>query len=281
MNLSFKLITVRRRWCAAVLCWLIAIPHSLEAQDSTATQIQYLPGTKIFPLFTADARAHQFSLSKITEKREWIGAVGASVPVIQLDVSNVSVQASVAATIFNRLIKKPGHLEVYTIDYKVDFPVDIRIARLALRVAAGHISCHFADDAIELYGERSIQHVNDYITLAAAYDVAAIQGYLYAGANYSYGTQPIPNKPWLLQAGGDVGNIALNEFLSVYGAIDLKIKEEVGWGSTRSFQIGCKLFPRSQHQLRIAYTLRMGFEERGQFYLKKETVNLISAFLDF
>lgn len=280
MNLSFKLVALRGRSCAAVLCWLIAVPHSLEAQDSSRTLMHYLPGRKIFPLFTADARAHQFSLSKITEKREWIGVIGASVPMVQLDFPGVLVQASVAASIFNRLIKPPGKLEVYTVDYKVDFPIDVRISRLALRLAAGHISCHFADDAIELYGQRSIQHVNDYVTLAAAYDISVIGGYVYAGANYSYGTQPIPNKPWLLQIGAEAGNIAVNEFLSVYGAIDLKVKEEVGWGSTRSIQVGCQLFPGSSHQLRIAYTLRMGFEERGQFYLNKETVNLISAFLD-
>jgi Protein of unknown function (DUF1207) len=280
MNVFLKLSPVRGRWCAAIFCSLIVFPLSSQGQDSTGTLIHCLPGRKLFPLFTADAHAHQFSLSKIIEKREWIGVIGASVPMVQLDLPGVSVQASVAASMFNRLIKPPGRLEVYTIDYKVDFPVDVRIARLALRVAAGHISCHFADDAIELYGQRSIQHVNDYVTLAAAYDVPAIQGYLYGGVNYSYGTQPIPNRPWLLQVGADAGNIALNEFLSVYGAIDLKIKEEVGWGSTRSIQIGCKLFPRSPRRVRIAYTLRMGYEERGQFYLQKETVNLISAFLD-
>ncbi len=264
----------------AVSFWCLAVPFSVRAQDSSRTMIQYFPGKKIFPLFTADARAHQFSLSKITEKSEWIGVIGASVPMVQLDVPGVRVQASVAASIFNRLIKPPGKLEVYTVDYKVDFPIDVRISRLALRLAAGHISCHFSDDALELYGKKSIQHVNDYVTLAGAYDIPVIHGYVYAGANYSYGTQPVPNRPWLLQIGADAGTIPLNEFLSVYAAIDVKVKQEVGWGSTRSVQVGCRLFPEAIRQLRIAYTLRMGFDERGQFYLDKETVNLISAFVD-
>jgi hypothetical protein len=264
----------------AVSFWCLAVPLSVRSQDSSRTRIQYFPGKKIFPLFTADAHAHQFSLSKITEKREWIGVIGASVPMVQLDAPGIRVQASIAASIFNRLIKPPGKLEVYTVDYKVDFPVDVRFTRLALRLAAGHISCHFADDALELYGRRSIQHVNDYVTLAGAYDIPAIHGYVYAGANYSYGTQPVPNRPWLLQIGADAGNIPLNDFLSVYAAVDVKVKQEVGWGSTRSVQVGCRLFPEAIRQLRIAYTLRMGFDERGQFYLDKETVNLISAFVD-
>ncbi|MEO8167032.1 MAG: DUF1207 domain-containing protein, partial [bacterium] len=148
-------------------------------------------------------------------------------------------------------------------------------------VAAGHISCHFADDAIEMFGKKSIQHANDYVTLAAAYDVHAIQGHVYGGVNYSYGTQPIQYKPWLFQFGAEFANIRLHDEVTAYGAFDIKIRQEVGWGSTRSFQAGFKLFPRRNYGLRVAYTLRMGFEERGQYYLNKETMNLISLFIDF
>lgn len=212
---------------------------------------------------------------------EWIGAIGGSVPALQWKTGNVTIQASLATTIFNRLVKTPGHLEVYTIDYKVDFPIDFRLSDLSLRFALGHISCHFADDALELFGKRSIQHVNDYFTIAAAYDISAIQGYVYGGFNYSYGTQPIQNRPWLFQWGADFGNIQLVEDVTAYGALDVKVRQENGWGSTRSIQLGFKLFARDNIRLRVAYTLRTGFEERGQFYLTSTTMNLISAFLDF
>lgn len=258
----------------------ILFQASAFSQDTTRS-IAVFPGVKIFPLFTADGLSHQLSLSRVTENREWIGAVGGSIPLVQLSVQDVKIQGSIAVTVFNTLIKTPGHLTVYTIDYKVDFPIDVRLSDLSLRAAAGHISCHFADDALELLGKKSIQYANDYITLAAACNVTAIQGYVYAGANYSYGTQPIPNKPWLFQVGADFGNIQLREDVSVYGALDVKVREEVGWGSTRSIQVGFKLFPLLHYRLRVAYTLRMGYEERGQFYLDRETLNLISAFVDF
>jgi hypothetical protein len=243
--------------------------------------VEFFPGNKIFPLFTADGLSHQLSLSRVTDNREWIGAVGGSIPVVQINVQEAAIQGSVAVTVFNRLIKTPGHLTVYTVDYKVDFPVDIRLSDLSLRAAVGHISCHFADDALEILGKHSIQYAVDYLSLGGAYDVPFVKGYLYAGINYSYGTQPIPNKPWLLQLGADFAHIALHEEATLYGAIDVKVKEEAGWGSTRSFQVGLRVFPRKHYGLRLAYTLRMGYADRGQFYLNQETLHLVSAFVDF
>ena len=271
---------MRRNLRTIVRILLVVMFQRGNAQDSTTALIGFLPEQKIFPLFTADGLSHQLSLTRVTENREWIGAVGGSVPILQLSLPQMTMQASVAVTIFNRLIKTPDHLTVYTVDFKVDFPLDIRLSDLALRIAAGHISCHFADDAIELLGKHSIQHINDYVSLDGAYDVSAILGYVYGGFNYSYGTQPVAFRPWLLQVGTEFANIKLHKEISVYGAIDLKVRQEVGWGSTRSFQVGVKLFPHLNRRLRLAYTLRLGFEDRGQFYWNQETLNLVSAFID-
>jgi hypothetical protein len=263
-----------------LFCFLLVAHFGAHAEE-TSSAFHFFPSSKIFPLFTADGLAHQLSLSRVTENRDWIGAIGGSIPLVQFNPSDATLQASVAVTVFNRLVKTPGHLEVYTVDYKVDFPIDARFQQLALRVGLGHLSCHFSDDAIELYGKRSIQHVNDYVTLAAAYDLPVIGGYVYAGMNYSYGTQPVQYRPWLLQAGAQFGNIGVHEVVSLYGAVDVKVKQEVGWGSTRSVQVGARFFPREPRGVRVAYTLRMGFEDRGQFYLNTTVLNLLSLFIDF
>ncbi|HXG00162.1 MAG TPA: hypothetical protein VNL69_05215, partial [Bacteroidota bacterium] len=112
-----------------LLCILL-VYHSAVAQD-TASAVRFFPPTKIFPLFTADGLAHQLSLSRVTENRDWIGAIGGSVPALQIELSGATLQASVAVTVFNRLVKTPGHLEVYTVDYKVDFPIDVRFEQFA------------------------------------------------------------------------------------------------------------------------------------------------------
>jgi hypothetical protein len=70
------------------------------------------------------------------------------------------------------------------------------------------------------------------------------------------------------------------DYAQLYGALDIKAKEEVSWGSIQSYQVGVKLFGRNNYSLRVAYTLRRGFEERGQFFDRRETINLISVFLD-
>lgn len=261
-----------------LLLFTLAIP--LLAQEEK-TLLEFLPGKKLFPLQTADGLAHQMSLSRVTENRDWIGAIGASLPVVQVNLPDAKLQASVAATTFNRLIKTPGHLAVYTIDYKVDFPFDLQLSRLTLRFAVGHISSHFADDGIEMLNKRSIQYVNDYVTAGAGYDVPWIGGSVYGIVSYIYHTVPVSDRPWLFQVGADVGNYAIADFARLYGAFDIRVKQDVSWGSTQSYQIGVKLFTQGDRQLRFAYTLRLGFEDRGQFYLNKETKNMYSVFLDF
>jgi hypothetical protein len=261
----------------AVICFLAAPWVAAEEKDSV---VQIFPGRKIFPMFTADGLAHQLSLSRVTENRDWIGAVGGLIPLAQINAGEVPMQVSIAATIFNRLIVSPG-ITVYTVDYKVDFPFDVRFSDLALRFAVGHISCHFADDALELLGKRSIQYINDYLTVSAAYDMPVIGGYVYGLAGYIHHTVPVRKRPGLLQAGADFGNYPIAEYALLYGAVDVRIKEDVGWGSTQSYQIGLKLFTRAHYRLRLAYTLRLGFEDRGQFFLNKETKNMYSVFVDF
>jgi len=242
--------------------------------------IDFFPVKKIFPAFIADGLEHQFSLSNVTDNRDWIGAVGGSVPVIQLNVRQIEMQVSVAATVFSRLIKSPGHLTVHTVDYKVDFPIDVRLSALVLRVALGHVSGHFADDGIERLGEKSIQYIRDYVSLAIVHDIPLMGGHVYTSSDYNYNTAPVQHKQWLVQFGAEFGNISVEDYAQIYGALDIKIKEEVSWGSIQSYQIGIKLFEQNNHGLRVAYTFRRGFEERGQFFDRRETVNLISVFVD-
>lgn len=255
---------------------LVLQARSQEEQDI----VEFFPGKKIFPPFTADALAHTISLSHLTHNREWIGTLGGSIPLAQANLQDVELQVSVAGSTFNRLIVSPG-LTVYTIDYKVDFPLDLRVSSIALRLALGHYSCHFADDGIELLGKHSIQYVKDYVLLAADHDVLLIGGHVYIGTQWTYHNVPERNKNWLVQLGGEAGNIALNPFVQLYCAVDIKLKQEVSWGSTQSYQLGARLFTTGLRSLRLAYTLRRGIDERGQFFDQREDASIVSAFIDF
>lgn len=257
---------------------VVSVATSYSQQEEE--KIEFFPGRKIFPLFTADALTHQLSLSHITNNRDWIGTIGGSIPIAQLHLPDAQVQVSIAASTFNRLITPPG-LTVYTTDFKVDFPLDVRVESTAFRFALGHYSCHLQDDGIELLGKHSIQSIKDYYMLAVAQDVDLIRGHGYAAIHWIHHNVPMRDKNWELQFGGEGGNIDLNQCVRLYCAIDIKVKQEVAWGSTQSYQIGARLFAHNSRALRVAYTLRRGFDERGQFFDQRENAGIISAFIDF
>ena len=243
--------------------------------------VEFFPGERIYPVYRADALAHQFSLTRVTNNTEWIGAIGGSLPLVEVAAGDCAGQWGVGASVFNRIIKTPGHITVYTVDYKIDFPIDLKLPIFALRLAFGHISNHYADDGIEILGLRSISAVKDYVQLAFARGIPLIGGTGYAGVVYNYHNEPILDKRWAVQFGGDFGNWRLTSWATVYGAVDFKIKEEVGWGSTQSYQAGVVLVPRGSYDFRVAYTHRTGYEERGQVYDRSTANDLITLFLDF
>lgn len=235
---------------------------------------------RFFPAFRADALAHQLSLSRVTDNRDWIGVIGATIPLLQLN-ARPAIQAGVGASVFNRILKTPGHITVSTVDYKVDFPIDVRLKLLTVRVGYGHISSHYADDGIEQLGKASISSVKDYVQTGVIMEMPEILGRFYGQAIYNYHNEPDPDRRWTLQVGIEGGEVALISFLTMYAAADIKVKEEVGWGSTQSYQIGVVLFERERYGLRFAYTHRRGFEERGQMYSEKVNANVLSFCIDF
>jgi hypothetical protein len=257
----------------------IGLLHTGARSQEGTNRVEFLPDTKVFPLFAADALTHGISLSRVTGNRDWIGTIGGYVPILGSTFEKVEVQIGVAVTAFNRLIKPPG-LTVYTVDYRVDFPLDVRLSLVAVRIALGHYSCHFADDGIELLGKRSIQSVKDYVSVAGVHDVTAIGGHVYTAAQFNYNNVPVRNRKWQVQFGAEGGNFPLGQFVRLYAAVDTKVKQEVAWGSTQSYQIGARLFQKGSRAIRLAYTLRRGFDERGQFFDRHETASLLSLFVD-
>lgn len=259
------------RSAAAAVALALLLPHAAALCQS----LTVLPAGRFMPRRTADALSHQLSLSRVTDNREWIGAIGLELPLLQW---GDRVQAGAGASVFNRILKTPGHITVVTVDYRVDFPVDLRLDSLRVRLAFGHISSHYADDGIELLGRRSISSVRDYLHAGAGWTFG--RGLLYAGVTHHYHNEPVSGKPWELQAGGEVSVVRFSESGAVYAAADVKLKQDVGWGTTRSLQAGVRLFEGERGSVRLAFTRREGFEERGQLYNERRTAHLLSVSLD-
>ena len=105
--------------------------------------------------------------------------------------------------------------------------------------------------------------------------------FLYGGARIDYYTIPVRGKPLVLEAGADAGSIFLTPALALYGALDIKCRQEISWGTTQSYQLGLRLPGTGGRAVRVAYTYRTGADERGQFYREHLTCSLMGIYLDF
>jgi hypothetical protein len=244
-------------------------------------KIEFFPDVKLYKRYFADAISHQFSLSKHFESNEWFGNIGNSLAFSDITIDARKFQLSAGATAFNTLIKTPGHIQVYTVDYLVDIFLDSRITDdLTGRFIWGHLSAHYSDDGIVQLGKYPFSYVRDYIGLHLQNFLAQFNGKIYTGFFYNFHNEPVLDKHITIQIGGD-GGINLSSDIFLFAAVDLKIKSEVDNGTTQSFQTGI-LFPYSSDtNLRIAFTHRRGFEERGQLYNLKNIKNTLGIYLDF
>ncbi len=243
--------------------------------------LNILPKQKIYDRYYADALSHQLSISKHLESRQWFGNIGANIPLADLTIYNHTIQISAAATVFNTLIKTPGHIQVYTVDYLVDFYFDKKItSNFTARFLWGHLSAHYSDDGITQLNNFPISYVRDYTGVHAEYLLNMINGKIYGGVFYNFHNEPILDKHTTYQFGFD-GGINFLKSLFGYVAFDLKIKSEAANGTTQSFQIGIKYSSNSSRAIRLAFTNRRGLEERGQLFNLKDVKNTLGLFIDF
>jgi hypothetical protein len=238
--------------------------------------VSFLPGSSFFPSLRADGLEHQLSLSKITDDREWIGVVGGSVPVLRYADSLTGVQVGTAASVFSRILKTPGHISVLTLDYRIDIPVEVRTTMGSFQIGYGHVSSHFADDGVDLLAPSRRNVVKDYLRAGYARAERSLGGTVYGIIQWNYHSLPSSDKHWMVQVGMNSADIPLSGALSAYVAGDVKIREDVSWGSTRSIQLGVSLAGGASRVLRFAYTWRGGFDERGQFFDSRANLNMLS-----
>jgi hypothetical protein len=111
----------------------------------------------------------------------------------------------------------------------------------------------------------------------------AVRGFVYGGTYYTHSflIDSRIDGQWLFQAGGEFLNTRLYGPLFVYAAVDIKLRGELEYGSTQSYQAGLKISDDSYSAIRLSYTYRTGLEERGQFYDQRISRHMIGLFFDF
>ncbi len=267
--------------CVIVCC---LFGNSILLSQDTITY-QLLPSAKLMPRFTANTTEHGFCATKILNNNQYWAGLGSAVPVLNISYNNFTGDVVVAGTVFTQLDHKPGSFRVINTDFYADLLFTITWNRKTfLQFGTGHTSHHLNDDAFEILGYRSsINYVRDYYRIFLLQYVSTLNSYFYAGIFYHH-TFKIPenNNPiWLFQFGGDVFNISLFPYMTAYVAFDIKYRHELRFASTQSYQSGIKIHHSSPYQLRCAFTIRRGYDERGQFYNNPISVQTLGVYFDF
>jgi len=230
----------------------------------------------------ADGISHQFGVSKDLSSSVIHGSIGGLVPVLEANFDAMTCQFSAGATVITSFIKRPGLLQMETVDFLVEFPMDVLLTgRFALRTGYGHFSAHFADDGIEILGRSSVNYAKDYVLLLGAWRIPTVDLTLYAGGHWNFHSLPEGGGHRMIQGGAESGDLRIFSRVFLYAALDLRCKSEAAWATTGSLQCGVRLFPRGERALRIAYTYRTGPDDRGQFYQERADLHLMGVYLDF
>lgn len=269
-----------------IYCVVLTIAHSLPVRAGLLDSlITFLPIEKRASVFSADGNAHRISYNKLTNRGSLIGSMGGIFPVANVRILDTDAQISLASSIYTFLNNAGIRFQVVNVDFFVDVYADISLSPLStLRIGGGHTSQHLSDDAFESLGfTRSVNYARDYYQLFLIRRIPAIRGFVYGGAYYTHSflIDTRIDGQWLLQAGGEFLNTTVYGPVQCYAAFDIKLRGELEYGSTQSYQAGFKIANSALTSVRLAYTFRTGVEERGQFYDQRNDYHMIGMFFDF
>lgn len=268
----------------AVTALYFLFPVLLVAENADSL-VTFLPREKYAPVFTADGNSHRISYNKLTDRGSLIGSMGGVIPLANFRYETLDAQISLASSVYTHLNNAGVRYQVVNVDFFVDVYADIRLSRSwTLRIGGGHTSQHLSDDAFESLGfTRSVNYARDYYQLFTVHQMPAAGGFVYGGTYYTHSfliDRRIDGQ-WLFQAGGEFINTRLYGPLHAYAAVDIKLRGELEYGSTQSYQAGLKISGDSFSALRLSYTFRTGLEERGQFYDQRIRRHMIGLFFDY
>ncbi len=255
----------------------------VPAQDSSFVTL--LPKKNFIPSFTASGTEHRLSYAKHLNNGSFFAGIGGSMPTALVRAFGLECLVTVSGTVYTTLVSAGVKFQVTNADYYADVTFDIPLSdQTVIRLGSGHTSHHLVDDAVASLGQSAvINYARDYLQLFVVQQLPLMRGFVYGGTYYnrSFLINVHRDEQFLFQLGADGGNLPLTGPLELYGAVDLKFRGEVNFGSTQSYQIGIRARDELFRAARLAYTYRTGMEERGQFYNQRSTTQSIGMYFDF
>lgn len=249
------------------------------APDSLIT---LFPEKHLVHEFIADGSAHRFSIAKAFQGSHIHASVGGTLPLLESRILGTRMQLSLGASVSTQLHPQQN-IAVISTEFYLDYLlIDIQwTPNLFSRLGMGHTSHHLGDNALTLLqGRMPIDFSRDYIKGFLGYMDDGTR--IYAGADYGYGfviEHPV-SKHWLIQAGLEKTMVRFGEGLQVFGAIDIKFRQEDAFGSTQRFQTGIEFRNGTERLFRLALTHQTGLEERGQFHGERTIITTLGIVIE-
>ncbi len=242
------------------------------AEMQTATvDIHALPETELFAPLLADPRQPRFSMSYQRYRgaaREFAAASVALGEYFGLasglfgeyGSSQLGIQGAVFA-LFN--LDAPSS-DLINADYWIGLPISYRRGPWSYLVRLYHQSSHLGDEFI--LGNPGVNRVNlSYEDLEglASYEWERFR--VYGGGGYLVHSEP-DLAPKHVHAGIEFIQPRAAGGLNFIAAADFRASEELGWGSSRSYQAGFEFKSNSPRRVRLMLEHFHGHSPNGQFY---------------
>jgi hypothetical protein len=241
------------------------------------------PSRKLVREFAADGTAHRFSIGKAFQANHIYGSIGGTLPLFESPIVGQGIQAGFGVSV-STTMHPHQNIAIISTEFYVDYlMIDIVWTdNLFSRLAFGHTSHHLGDNAFSvLQKSEPVDYSRDYVEGFMGYMDSSMR--VYAGVNYGYGfiIDHPENKKWMFQTGIEVSIMELGIGLMAYGAMDMKFRQELQYGSTVRIQAGIQFQNGSDRLIRLALTHQTGLEERGQFHGQRIVVTTIGLMIEF
>ncbi|WP_372522659.1 DUF1207 domain-containing protein [Sulfuricaulis sp.] len=248
--------------------------HSAPESDAAVPapiDIHALPETELFAPLLADPRQPRFSVSyqhyrgngrdfaaASTAVGEYFGL--ASGMFGEYGSSQVGIQGAVFA-LFN--LDAPSS-DLINADYWIGLPISYRRGPWSYLIRLYHQSSHLGDEFI--LGNPGVNRVNlSYEELEGLVSYEWEQWRIYGGGGYLVHSEP-ELAPKQVHAGAEyILPRAAGKF-DLIAAADVRASEELGWGSSRSYQVGFEFKSSSPRRVRLMLEHFRGHSPNGQFY---------------
>ena len=267
---------VRHLCFACVL--LCSVPLCVSAQLNTL--LHFFPDSTYIHTVSADQYAHQMKIENILISKNIVSSMGGVFPVFNFDLPGTTVQASLGTSVHFE-VRPQGQAHVVSTDFYIDYLIlDVPLRHdFFYRFVTGHTSHHLSDNWYEkLNYTHAIHYSRDYIQSFLMYshpDICLAS----LGADYAYvfhlaGKE---SKRWKIDLSLERMWGHLSESIVLFSSINVKLHQEAGFASSNAYQLGIEMPMQYGKRLRIAYQLRHGLDERGQFFpnhIFRQTIGL-------